>query len=219
MNYPFVLFDLDGTLLNTLQDLADAANFVCSLRGWPTHPLQAYRYFVGNGIPKLCLRFSPPQGRDEATQAQVLAQFQARYAAHKQDATAPYPGIPALLDTLAAAGVCCGVLTNKEHSLAKGVVEHYFAGRFAFVQGALPGVPTKPDPTAALRLLQRMGAQPANALFVGDSDVDILTAKNAGLSSCGVLWGFRTKEELASAGADHLAQNAGQLAEIILGAG
>lgn len=217
MAYRFVVFDLDGTLLDTLQDLANAANHTCRSFGWPEHTLEEYRYFVGNGIPKLCLRFSPADARDEATQAEVLARFSARYAAHKEDCTAPYPGIFALLDRLAAAGVRCGVLTNKEDSLARAVMEHYFPGRFAFVQGAVPGVPVKPDPTALRRLLERMGADPAATLFVGDSDVDMLTARNAGLPGAGALWGFRTREELEKAGAAALCPDPAALARLILG--
>ena len=205
MRYDTVVFDLDGTLLNTLQDLADAANYVCRAHGWPEHTLDEYRYFVGNGIPKLCQRFAPETARDEASQKEVLAQFSARYAAHKEDTTAPYPGIEAMLEALSAAGVRYGVLTNKEHTLAQGVMEHYFPGRFEFVQGAVPGVPTKPDPTALHHLLARMGADESRTLFVGDSDVDIHTAHNAGLPGAGVLWGFRTKEELTAAGAEALA--------------
>ena len=217
MRYDTVVFDLDGTLLNTIRDLADAANYVCRAHGWPEHTLDEYRYFVGNGIPKLCQRFAPETARDEASQKEVLAQFSARYAAHKEDTTAPYPGIEAMLEALSAAGVRYGVLTNKEHTLAQGVMEHYFPGRFEFVQGALPGVPTKPDPTALHHLLARMGADESRTLFVGDSDVDIHTAHNAGLPGAGVLWGFRTKEELTAAGAEALAATPADLARYILG--
>ncbi|HJB22390.1 MAG TPA: HAD family hydrolase [Candidatus Fournierella merdavium] len=216
MRFDHVVFDLDGTLLNTLRDLADAANFVCRANGWPEHTVDEYRYFVGNGIPKLCWRFAPETARDEAAQKEVLAQFSARYDAHKEDTTAPYPGIEAMLDKLEAAGVRYGVLTNKEDSLAKAVMEHYFPGRFRFVQGAVPGVPTKPDPTALRRLLARMGADPARTLFVGDSDVDIHTAHNAGLPGAGVLWGFRTRQELKAAGANALADTPADLARIVL---
>ena len=108
-----IIFDLDGTLLNTLEDLADAANWVCEQNHWPTHPLEAYRYFVGNGIPKLVERFSPPEARTPEQLARTLAQFTARYDAHKEDKTAPYPGIPALLEALAAQGVRTAVFSNK----------------------------------------------------------------------------------------------------------
>ena len=168
MRYDTVVFDLDGTLLNTIRDLADAANYVCRAHGWPEHTLDEYRYFVGNGIPKLCQRFAPETARDEASQKEVLAQFSARYAAHKEDTTAPYPGIEAMLEALSAAGVRYGVLTNKEHTLAQGVMEHYFPGRFEFVQGAVPGVPTRmavmqPPYTAP----QYMPSRAENASTVG----------------------------------------------------
>lgn len=151
--------------------------------GWPAHTLEEYRYFVGNGIPKLCERFSPADQRSPERLAQTLEQFTRYYDAHKEDTTAPYPGIASLLDALQAAGVVFGVLTNKAHPLAKGVLEHYFPGRFSFVQGAVPGVPVKPDPTALRQLMAAMGADAASTLFVGDSNVDIRTAKNGGLAA------------------------------------
>ena len=214
MRYDTVVFDLDGTLLNTIRDLADAANYVCRAHGWPEHTLDAYRYLVGNGIPKLIERMLPEKNRGPATQQTALSIFLRYYEAHKQDTTAPYPGIEAMLEALSAAGVRYGVLTNKEHTLAQGVMEHYFPGRFEFVQGAVPGVPTKPDPTALHHLLARMGADESRTLFVGDSDVDIHTAHNAGLPGAGVLWGFRERQELEEHGAQYLAATAQQLWEI-----
>ena len=210
--YRYVIFDLDGTLLNTLEDLAAAGEYVCAQNGWPAHTLDEYRYFVGNGIPKLCERFSPADQRSPERLAQTLEQFTRYYDAHKEDATAPYPGIEDLLDALQAADVVFGVLTNKAHPLAKGVLEHYFPDRFAFVQGAKPGVPVKPDPAGLRQLMAAMGADPASTLFVGD----IRTAKNGGLAGCGVLWGFRTEEELRGEGADHIAANPAALGRIIL---
>lgn len=138
-----IIFDLDGTLLNTLEDLADAANWVCEQNHWPTHPLEAYRYFVGNGIPKLVERFSPPEARTPEQLARTLAQFTARYDAHKEDKTAPYPGIPALLEALAAQGVRTAVFSNKADPLCGPILDHYFGpGRFDGVRGSRPGVPT-----------------------------------------------------------------------------
>lgn len=215
--YRFVIFDLDGTLLNTLEDLAGAGEYVCAQNGWPSHTLEEYRYFVGNGIPKLCERFSPADQRSPARLAQTLEEFTRYYDAHKEDTTSPYPGIESMLDQLKKAGVIYGVLTNKAHPLAKGVLEHYFPGRFAHIQGALPGVPVKPDPTALRNLMHTMGADPASTLFVGDSNVDIRTAKNGGLAGCGVLWGFRTEKELRDEGADYIAADPAALVQIILG--
>lgn len=201
-----ILFDLDGTLLNTLDDLADAGNWVCAQNGWPTFPTERYKYMVGNGIPKLVERFSPAEARTPERQAAALAQFTARYDAHKEDKTAPYPGIPELLDALKAEGVQTAVFSNKADALCGKILEHYFGpGRFAAVRGSLPGVPTKPDPAGLYALMDTLGAKKETTLFIGDSDVDILTGHNAGLPAMGVLWGFRGEAELRAAGADALA--------------
>ena len=215
--YKTVVFDLDGTLLNTIDDLADAGNRVCAARGWPQHTVEEYKYFVGNGIPKLVERFSPPEARTPAVLADTLAAFQADYGAHLRDKTAPYPGMPALLARLKAAGVQLAVFSNKADPLARQVVADYFdAALFDAVRGALPGVPTKPAPQGTLALMQAIGADPAATLYVGDSNVDVDTAHNAGLPCCGVLWGFRTRQELTDAGAEHLAANAEELWNVIV---
>ena len=215
--YKTVVFDLDGTLLNTIDDLADAGNRVCAARGWPQHTVEEYKYFVGNGIPKLVERFSPPEARTPAVLADTLAAFQADYGAHLRDKTAPYPGMPALLARLKAAGVQLAVFSNKADPLARQVVADYFdASLFDAVRGALPGVPTKPAPQGTLALMQAIGADPAATLYVGDSNVDVDTAHNAGLPCCGVLWGFRTRQELTDAGAEHLAADAEELWNVIV---
>ena len=215
--YKTVVFDLDGTLLNTIDDLADAGNRVCAARGWPQHTVEEYKYFVGNGIPKLVERFSPPEARTPAVLADTLAAFQADYGAHLRDKTAPYPGMPALLARLKAAGVQLAVFSNKADPLARQVVADYFdAALFDAVRGALPGVPTKPAPQGTLALMQAIGADPAATLYVGDSNVDVDTAHNAGMPCCGVLWGFRTRQELTDAGAEHLAADAEELWNVIV---
>ena len=215
--YKTVVFDLDGTLLNTIDDLADAGNRVCAARGWPQHTVEEYKYFVGNGIPKLVERFSPPEARTPDQLADTLAAFQADYGAHLRDKTAPYPGMPALLVRLKAAGVQLAVFSNKADPLARQVVADYFdAALFDAVRGALPGVPTKPAPQGTLALMQAIGADPAATLYVGDSNVDVDTAHNAGLPCCGVLWGFRTRQELTDAGAEHLAADAEELWNVIV---
>lgn len=215
--FTHVIFDLDGTLLDTLEDLADATNWVCAQHGWPTHPVEDYKYFIGNGAGKLLERAAPKDVElTQELRSQMMEQFTQRYTAHKQDKTAPYPGISRALERLKEAGVTMAVLTNKPDGAARPIVEGYFPGVFQAVQGALPGVPTKPDPTALCKLMERIGAQKENTLFVGDSNVDIQTAKNGGLHSCGVLWGFRTREELLGEGADELAHTAEELTELIL---
>lgn len=211
-----VIFDLDGTLLNTLDDLADAGNHTCRVMGWPEHPVQAYRYFVGNGIPKLVERFTPGPYRTPETLKAALDIFVPYYNAHKEDKTVPYAGMPETLARLREAGVRMAVLTNKAHPLAKAVVEQYFPQMFPLVQGALPDRPTKPDPELLHQLMEEMGAKPEDTLFVGDSNVDVRTAKNGGLKCCGVLWGFRTEEELAEEGADYIVRTPADLEKLIL---
>lgn len=212
--YTHVIFDLDGTLLNTIDDLADAGNHVCAAHGWPTHTVAEFKYMVGNGIPNLVSRFTPDGlGPDEL--AGALAEFSAYYDAHKEDKTAPYPGIPELLAALEGAGIHMAVLSNKAHALAGPVVEHYFPGVFEYVQGALPDAPLKPNPTLLHALMEKIGAKPETTLFVGDSDVDVLTGKNGGLTVCGVLWGFRDRQELEGAGADCIISRPGQLVPLV----
>lgn len=214
--YQNVIFDLDGTLLNTIDDLADAANWVCVNHGWPTHTVEEYKQYVGNGMTKLAQRFVPADWRTPAGIKQILDEFMPYYDAHKEDKTAPYPGIPDLLHELKGAGVNIAVLSNKAHSLVPSILENYFPGVFSYTQGAVDGIPTKPDPTLLHRLMKEMGASQESTLFVGDSNVDVRTAKNGGLTCCGVLWGFRGREELEQEGADFLAENTDELKQLIL---
>ena len=141
------------------------------------------------------------------------------YDAHKADKTAAYAGMPEAVARMKEAGVSLAVLSNKADQMAGPVVEHYYPGIFPLVQGAVDGLPVKPDPTLLLRLMERMGADPARTLFVGDSNVDIQTAKNGGLTSCGVLWGFRSRQELEAEGADYLVETPEELIQVVLGRG
>ncbi len=208
--FTHIIFDLDGTLLNTIDDLTDAGNHVCAAHGWPTHTVDQFKRMVGNGIPNLVSRFTP-NGLNEDELAGALAEFSAYYGEHKEDKTAPYAGIPELLATLKQQGKHLAVLSNKAHALAGPVVEHYFPGIFEYVQGALPDAPLKPDPTLLHALMKSIGAKPETTLFVGDSDVDVLTGKNGGLTVVGVLWGFRDRQELESAGADYVIEKPEEL--------
>ena len=168
--------------------------------------METYKHFVGNGIPKLVERFSPENARTPEQLAATLAEFSARYDAHKEDKTAPYPGIPELLAALKAEGIQTAVFSNKADAFCGKIIEHYFGpDSFSLVRGSRPGVPTKPDPAGVYSLMSDLGADPQSTLFVGDSDVDILTGHNAGLPALGVLWGFRGEAELTAAGADALA--------------
>ena len=213
--YKHVIFDLDGTLLNTIDDLAAAGNWVCRNHGWPVHTVEEYKYFVGNGMARLAERFAPEDWRTPERIAALLEEFMPYYNAHKEDKTAPYPGIAALLDRLKGAGVRMAVLSNKAHALAGPVVERYFPGVFDYVQGALPDAPLKPDPTLLHALMENIGAAPKTTLFVGDSNVDVLTGKNGGLTVCGVLWGFRDRQELEETGADYVIERPEQMLTLL----
>ncbi len=215
--YKAVLFDLDGTLLDTIGDLAAAADETLRALGWPTHTVEEYKYMVGNGVPRLIERFLPSGHQDEETQRRAAALFFPYYDAHKQDTTAPYPGIPALLTSLKARGVRLGVVSNKENALTQGVIAHYFPGVFDAVAGHTLGTPTKPDPHLVNEMRTSFGLAPGEVLYAGDSGVDMETARNAGVAGCGVLWGFRTEAELRAAGASFLARTPEELAALALG--
>ncbi len=215
--YKHIIFDLDGTLLNTLEDLAAAVNWVCAQHGWTAHSVEEYKYFVGNGAPKLLERVVPPGVEiTEELRRVTLAEFTERYNAHKEDKTTVYAGMPQALARLKASGLTLAVLSNKPHEAARPVVDRYYPGIFTAVQGALPDLPVKPDPTLLRKLMEKLGAVPTNTLFVGDSNVDIWTAKNGGLTGCGVLWGFRTRAELEAEGADFIVETPEDLTELIL---
>lgn len=216
--YKHIIFDLDGTILNTLEDLAAATNWVCAQHGWPAHEVEEYKYFVGNGAPKLLSRVVPDGVElTDALHQQLLEEFTRRYNDHKEDKTTVYAGMPQALKRLKEAGITLAVLSNKPHGAAFPVVERYYPCIFDAVQGALDGLPVKPDPTLLHRLMGELGATEADTLFVGDSNVDIRTAKNGGLTGCGVLWGFRTRAELEAEGADFIAETPEKLVELILG--
>ena len=202
-DYSHVIFDLDGTILNTLEDLAAAGNHTCEMHGWPTFAVDEYRYKVGNGMLKLVERFMPAEyAGDGRMFEQTLAEFRAYYGEHKEDHTAPYAGTIEMLDRLRAAGVQLAVLTNKDHVSAAPLIEKYFGSeRFALVQGRVDAFPPKPEAPVTLHVMEELGADPSTTLYVGDSNVDILTGHNAGLKSAGVSWGFRGRTELEAAGA------------------
>ena len=214
--YKTVVFDLDGTLLNTLTDLADAGNRLCRKYGWPTHERQAYRYFVGNGIPKLIERMLPA-GHDKATEERAFAMFNEYYSRHKCDHTKPYPGMPELIRDIKAQGVVCGANSNKADEFTRELIRLNYGDEFDQVIGFGAGFQPKPDPGAALEIIRRTGVKPEEALYVGDSDVDIMTGHNAGISVCAALWGFRGYDELAAQNPTFFAHDAAELKKIILG--
>lgn len=222
--YHTVLFDCDGTLLNTIEDIAAAGNVVCARHGWPTFSVDEFKLKVGDGQVTLVRRLMPESlADDEAALRGAYEEYCVYYNEHKQDATAPYPGILDLLDELRTAGVRLGVLTNKDDDAAQGLIRGYFGERLRWVQGRTDAMPPKPAPDMARALLRRMGIDPddasqtAGVLMVGDSGVDVRTGVSAGLDACGVLWGFRGREELAQAGARHIAARPAEVAQIVLG--
>lgn len=217
--YRTVIFDLDGTLLDTIEDLAAAANYVCRENGWPEHTLEEIKGMVGHGIPNLVKQFSPAEVRSPLIVINTTAQFSQYYGFHNMELTRPYDGIPELLKRLKSSGVKLAVCSNKADPFSRAIVEHYYPGVFDMVRGSLNGMPVKPDPTALREILQKLDARPETALMVGDSDVDIHTGHNAGLKACGVTWGFRSRENLVEAGADALADTPAELEAILMKSG
>lgn len=210
-----VIFDLDGTLLNTIDDLGDSVNYVLKKHNYPTFSIEEYKYKVGNGMRKLIERSLPENKRNDETIEQVLAEFMAYYGEHKMDKTAPYDNIEQLLKTLKQKGVKTAVVTNKAHISAKPLMDEVFPDLFDAVIGQKEGVPTKPDPTSVFAVLKELGVSADECLYLGDSGVDMQTAKNAGIFGIGVLWGFRKADELIENGAKKLIGKPQELLELL----
>jgi phosphoglycolate phosphatase len=205
MTYKAIIFDLDGTLLNTLDDLGNAMNRVLTDMGFPTHAIDEYRTFVGDGVEKLVNRALPEQNRTNGTLRTCLKAFLEDYHKNSNSCTRPYKGIPELLDALKKQGLKTAVLSNKPHdATAVCVAELLRRWQFDVVLGHSDGVPYKPDPAGALEISKRLTIPPEEFLFLGDSGVDMETAIAAGMFPVGVLWGFREAEELEEKGAQVL---------------
>lgn len=217
MDIKTVIFDLDGTLLDTLGDLTDAVNAATAAHGIPPATEEQIRQRVGNGIRNLMIR-SLPDGTPGAVADSCLDAFRAHYDAHMQQRTQPYAGVPQLLCALKAAGLQVAVLSNKYDPAAKALVSHYFPGLVDLTYGEQAGVPRKPDPSSCRALMQALQAEAESTVYIGDSDVDMKTAQNAGLRAIGVTWGFRSRTALLAAGADVLADLPYELQTMLLGA-
>lgn len=211
--YKAVIFDLDGTLTDTLADIAAAMNRALRLHGLPEWQQDAYRYLVGNGAKVLSERCV----RDRQELAPAVRQtYQAYYETHNLVQTKPYDGVPEMLAALAARGLLLAVLSNKPDADTKAVVRHFFPDvPFAVVRGQVEGVPVKPDPAGALAVAAEMGVQPPECLYLGDTAVDMQTATAAGMYPIGALWGFRTAEELQNSGARFLAETPANVMECV----
>jgi phosphoglycolate phosphatase len=208
MRFQAILFDLDGTLLDTLDDLAESANQVLATMGCSPHPADAYRIFVGDGIRMLASRCLPADRRSDATLDAFVKNMRTVYTARETLKTRPYPGIVALLDQLGGRGVPLAVLSNKPDASTKSIVAKLLGlERFAVVAGEQPPRPRKPDPAGALAIAQTLAVAPAAFLYLGDTATDMQTAAAAGMASCGALWGFRGEDELRRSGAQALARS------------
>ena len=216
MKKQLVIFDLDGTLLDTVADLANATNQALEQCGFPTHPVGAYYQFVGNGINKLFARALPAEHSNEENVQRIRSLFVPYYNQHNADCSRPYPGLVELLRTLQSGGVLLAVASNKYHEATLKLVRHFFPDiRFAAIYGQRENVPIKPAPDIVFDILRETGVAKENALYVGDSGVDMQTARNAGVESVGVTWGFRSEEELREHGAVHIVHRAADMAPFV----
>ena len=203
-----IIFDLDGTLLNTIDDLGYACNHALEMAGYPTHPIEAYPEKVGNGINNLIRRALPEGYRTEEKILRVREFFVPYYDAHNCDYTRPYEGVPELLAALKRQGHRLAVASNKYQAATEKIVSHYFPGVFSVILGERAGVERKPDPQIVYDI---RAALPGEALYIGDSLVDMETARNAGVPFIACSWGFVARNQLAQAGAEHIADRAEEI--------
>ncbi|MEM1295166.1 MAG: HAD family hydrolase [Verrucomicrobiota bacterium] len=212
MAFEAAIFDLDGTLLDTLDDLADSGNEMLESEGFPTHPVDAYRIFVGDGVRSLMERILPGEAQTEATIERCMGVYRAVYQRRWKAKTKPYAGVPELLDGLVERGIRLTVLSNKPHDFTEQCIQEFVGDwPWEMVFGMRDGVPKKPDPAGAVQILESLEVAPENCLYLGDTDTDMKTAKAANLFAVGVLWGFRPKEELEEHGADLLLAEPGEM--------
>lgn len=216
MNVKLVIFDLDGTLLNTIDDLALSVNHVLKKRGYPTHSIEQYKYFVGNGVTKLIERAIPKELSTPELVRSIQDEYVEYYAQHGKENTTPYQGIEELITKLTDSGIDIAVASNKHHSATIEIIEYYFGkNTFCIIFGKREGYHPKPDPQIIYDILKECGVTKDEVLYVGDSNTDMTTATNASVQSVGVTWGFRTREELQQSNATHIIDSPIELLNII----
>lgn len=215
MGYRAVIFDMDGTLLNTLEDIAGGVNHTLQNHGYPEKTLEQVRMAVGNGAGRL-MKNVLPQGAETPGFDQILKEYEAYYQEHCQIKTGAYPGIPALLEELKGRGILMAIVSNKGDGAVKELNRQYFSELISTAVGERPGIRRKPEPDAVLEALQLLGVSRQEALYVGDSEVDYYTARRAEISCALVTWGFRRKEDLEQLCPDYLTENPRELLEIVV---
>ena len=215
MRYDLAIFDMDGTILDTLGDLRDSLNAALASEGLPPRTTDEARRFVGNGIRRLVERGVPDGTPDEVLE-RVLVAFKRHYAVHCADSTCPYPGIPEMLSSLRAAGVRTAVVSNKDDGAVRRLAETFFPGAFDHVAGLREGVRRKPAPDTVDAAIASLGVRRSSAVYIGDSEVDLETARAARIPCITVLWGFRSREELAAQGSDCFAAGPADELRLIL---
>lgn len=213
-HYKTILFDFDGTLLYTVEDLANAVNHAIGLRGYPTHSAAAIERMVGNGVNMLVAR-ALPQGFDTPDYEAIMDDFRAHYRAHCYDHTRPYPGVPEMLARFRDAGCALAIVTNKYQTAAEQLRRRFFADTVPLIVGDLEGRERKPAPDGALLALHALGVTAENAVYVGDTEVDFQTARNAGLAFVAAGWGYRTRAELEALGSFPIADKPADLLDLL----
>lgn len=218
MLFKAIIFDLDGTLLDTIQDLADSCNQALLAEKATTYPVEDYKYFVGKGMDNLISTVIEKGELDPLLFDQIKANYIKEYAKRKNNKTKIYDGIMEVLEKLKDKNISLNILSNKPHFQTEKVVEYYFKDfKFDQIYGHKPEFKIKPNPESAKDLIKKIGLKPEDVLYIGDTNVDILTAKNANFTSVGVLWGFRKKAELLEAGADYIIKEPNDIYKIMVG--
>lgn len=213
-----IIFDLDGTLINSLADLAEATNNALRISSFPIHKIENFKYIIGNGVIQQIRRSVPSEYKDDMqTVNKIINEFQNQYKLCWHNKSQPYDGIKQLLLNLNNSGYKQAVASNKPDFFTKKIVSHFFGNEtFECVQGNTDTIPKKPDPTIAIQIMKNLGVNPSECVFVGDTYVDMETAHNAGIFSIGCLWGFRTRQELENAGADLIVNTPDEIFQYII---